>query len=159
APADPLNPIETQVIDLFVNGVRALGLPKSVGEIYGLLFASPSPLSFDSIVERLKISKGSTSQGLKFLRSLGAVQPVYVAGERKDHFVAETDLKKLVTGFVRGELRPHLDSGSTRVDNLVEHLPANDLAAQDFYKARIGKLRAWHKRARQVLPIIEKFLS
>ena len=35
--SDKLEPIQREVIALFVNGVRVLGLPKSVGEIYGLL--------------------------------------------------------------------------------------------------------------------------
>jgi hypothetical protein len=54
--------------------VHVFGVPKSVGQIYGLLYASPEPLSFSDIVERLEISKGSASQGLQFLRSLGAIK-------------------------------------------------------------------------------------
>ena len=57
--SDKLEPIQREVIALFVNGVRVLGLPKSVGEIYGLLFISPEPLALDVIVSRLEISKGS----------------------------------------------------------------------------------------------------
>jgi hypothetical protein len=53
--------------------VQVFGVPKSVGQIYGLLYASPEPLSFSDIVERLEISKGSASQGLQLLRSLGAI--------------------------------------------------------------------------------------
>jgi hypothetical protein len=54
--------------------VQVLGVPKSVGQIYGLLYASLEPLSFSDIVERLEISKGSASQGLQLLRSLGAIK-------------------------------------------------------------------------------------
>jgi hypothetical protein len=53
--------------------VQIFGVPKSVGQIYGLLYASPEPLSFSDIVVRLGISKGSASQGLRLLRSLGAI--------------------------------------------------------------------------------------
>ncbi len=60
-----MSDLEMQVIELFVRGVRVLGLPKSVGEIYGLLYISPQPLSLDALVGRLRMSKGSTSQGLK----------------------------------------------------------------------------------------------
>ena len=34
-----LNPVEVEVIHLFVQFARALGQPRSVAEIYGLLFA------------------------------------------------------------------------------------------------------------------------
>ena len=53
-----------------------LGLPKSIGEIYGLLYVTQEALSLDDLVSRLGISKGSTSQGLKMLRKLGAVREV-----------------------------------------------------------------------------------
>ena len=42
-----LSEVERSIIELFVDGVRVIGLPKSVGEIYGLLFASRDPLSLD----------------------------------------------------------------------------------------------------------------
>ena len=57
----------------FAEIVQLFGIPKSVGQIYGLLYASPKPLGFTAIVERLEISKGSASQGLQLLRSLGAI--------------------------------------------------------------------------------------
>ena len=57
----------------FSEVVQVFGVPKSVGQIYGLLYATPEPLSFSDIVDRLDISKGSASQGLQLLRSLGAV--------------------------------------------------------------------------------------
>ncbi len=154
-----LSALETGVIDLFVNGVRVLGLPKSVGEIYGFLYISPEPRSFDEILQWLQISKGSTSQGLKFLRSLGAVRAVYVGGTRKDYYVAETELKKLVGGFIREELLPHLESGTERLDGLRELLPESHGKHAGFYNERIGKLGAWHKRTEKLLPLIRRFLS
>ena len=69
-----LDPLESQVVAVFVDGVRVLGLPRSIGEIYGLLFISQSPMSLDDLVQRLDISKGSASQGLRMLKSLGAVR-------------------------------------------------------------------------------------
>jgi DNA-binding transcriptional ArsR family regulator len=68
-PAD----FQSECIELFAEVVYALGLPRSVGQIYGLLYASSEPLSFSDIVERLDISKGSASQGLQLLRTLGAI--------------------------------------------------------------------------------------
>jgi hypothetical protein len=64
---------ETECVVFFAEVVQAFGVPRSVGQIYGLLFATAEPLSFSDIVERLDISKGSISQGLQFLRSVGAI--------------------------------------------------------------------------------------
>lgn len=64
---------ERECVEFFAEIVQLFGVPKSVGQIYGVLYASPVPLSFSDIVEELEISKGSASQGLQLLRSLGAI--------------------------------------------------------------------------------------
>ena len=56
--------LEELVRVFFADAVKVLGLPKSVGEIYGSLFISREPVSLDDLVERLGMSKGSGSQGL-----------------------------------------------------------------------------------------------
>ena len=141
-----LNPLEVAVIELFVSAVKMLGIPKSVAEIYGLLFLSPVSIPLDVIVDRLRISKGSVSQGLKLLRGLGAVKVVYVAGDRRDHYVAETELKKLVAGFIRGEVLPRLESGESRLEQLKEISQiVGDHEAKEFSRSRVGKLREWHQ--------------
>lgn len=69
-----LSPFASECISFFAETVQIFGVPKSVGQIYGLLYASPEPLSFSDIVVQLEISKGSASQGLQLLRSLGAIR-------------------------------------------------------------------------------------
>jgi DNA-binding transcriptional regulator GbsR (MarR family) len=89
----------------------------------------------DDLMERLKMSKGSASQGLKLLRSFGAVKTVYAAGDRRDHYVAEMDLSQFASSFIKAELQPHLDSGLRRLDRmeqLVGELPAET-----------GEMAAW----------------
>ena len=55
--------LEFESIDFFVRLMSLLGLPRSVGEIYGLLYFTPSALTMDQIASRLEISIGSASQG------------------------------------------------------------------------------------------------
>src|SRR2546421_3286977 len=92
-PPAHLSPLETEVIDLFVQLSRLLGQPRSLAEIYGLLFISAQPLAMDDLIERLGMSKGSASQGLKFLHNLGAVRTVYVPGDRRTHYEAVAELR------------------------------------------------------------------
>ncbi len=54
--------------------MQTLGLPKSYGEVYGLLYASANPLSFAEIHQRISLSKGSVSGGLKALKEFGAIE-------------------------------------------------------------------------------------
>lgn len=152
-----LSPVEVGVIGLFVNAVKMLGMPKSVGEIYGLLFISPDPVPLDALVARLHISKGSASQGLKLLRAFGAVKQVYVGGDRRDHYAAETELKKLAAGFVREEIKPHLESGGQRLERL--QAMTSDSGDSDFYKVRLAKLAQWHSRSQEIMPLLTTMLD
>jgi DNA-binding transcriptional regulator GbsR (MarR family) len=113
-----LTEIEHGLIELFVNASRVLGLPKSVGEIYGLVYASSVPLTMDDIMTRLGMSLGSTSQGLKMLRSFGAVNTVYVKGTRKDLYVAELDFRKIITQYLSEVLLPQFSNSKLQLEEL-----------------------------------------
>ncbi len=154
--AIPVNAeLEQMVQDFFVDGVRVLGLPKSVGEIYGSLFISKVPLSLDDLVERLGISKGSGSQGLKMLRTLGAVSEVGGIEGRKVYYQADMELKSLVGGFIREKIRPHLASAKVKIGQMDDCNVDED----EFYQERIQKLNKWRKRAGVLLPVLQKILG
>jgi len=147
------------MIDLFVRIANLIGQPRSVGELYGLLFVSEAPLCIEDFMDRLQLSKGSVSQGLRTLRAFGAVKPTYLPGERKDYFVAETELKKLASGFARDEVIPHLESGLIRLQAL--HQTANRLppAQQPHARERLAKLESWHSKANKIFPFLLKMLG
>ena len=113
---------ESAVIDLFLNAANSFGLPKSYGQIYGLLFCRDQALSMDEVMDLLQISKGSASQGLRALRQLGAVSSTFAPGDRKERFVAEIRLRKLVSGFLREQADPHLEKGMSRLKQIEELL-------------------------------------
>ncbi len=155
-----LGQIEAQVIQVFVDGVKVLGLPRSIGEIYGLLFISPEPLALDDLVQRLGISKGSASQGLRALKTLGAVREIEIEGSRRSYYSAAIELKRLVGGFIREQVRPHLESGQAKVGNLMQVAAAEpDEAQREFYETRVRQLEYWIGRGRFVLPLLQKVLG
>lgn len=154
-----LTQVEREVIAFFVRMANLLGMPRSIGEIYGLLFISPRPLHMDELRMRLGLSKGGTSLGLKLLRSFGAVRTVYVPGDRRDHFAAELELRHLVGGFLKEKVHPHLDTGGERIERmaaLVEALPSG--ADTEEVQRRLERLRNWHERARRFLPVAETMI-
>jgi DNA-binding transcriptional regulator GbsR (MarR family) len=159
-----LTQFEQGTIDVFVRMANALAVPKSVGEIYGLLFATPRPLAFQHITERLRISKGSASQGLRLLRANGAIKLVYMPGDRRDHFEPETELRALITGFLREKVQPHLQTGASRIDALQQIARSSALGPSDapeaqILRARIDKLGSWQKKARTVVPLVAKLFG
>jgi DNA-binding transcriptional regulator GbsR (MarR family) len=154
-----LSELEREVIELFVRMADVLNLPRSVGEIYGLLFVSSDPLCLDDCRIRLNISKGSTSQGLKILRSFGAIRTVYIPGDRKDYYLAETSLRKIASGFAGEQIQPHVHNGKERIERIRELLDQHDTNDKALLEEKIDLLENWQKRAGKLLPLILKLIS
>jgi DNA-binding transcriptional regulator GbsR (MarR family) len=151
--------LEIESIDFFVRMMSMLGMPKSVGEIYGLLYFSPSALSMEHIVKHLGISIGSASQGLKTLRSLKAVRTSYVPGDRRDHYLAETEFRRLFSNFIKEEIMPHMDSAKERIERMEDSLPPLSKDAEEFYKIRIEKLKRLTRAGGRLLPALAGLLK
>jgi HTH-type transcriptional regulator, glycine betaine synthesis regulator len=156
---ETLNSLEVEVTRLFSQLSHALGQPPSVGEIYGLLFISPPPLTMDDLIERLQLSNGSASQGLKYLRQLGAVREVEVAGSRRTHYEAVAELRKLTRNFLRQRISPHLSDSGIRLKQISEKAQQLTGDAQTHGLARIKLLQSWDKHASRMLPFLLEMLS
>ena len=153
---------ERECVHLFSEVVQVLGVPRSAGQIYGLLFASSQPLSFSDIVERLEISKGSASQGLQLLRTLGAIKLLPPtdgrSGERvvsmtRDYYEPELSLRKLVSGVLQERIVPMATVGTDHFARL-RRLAEDDQERSIFLLDRVKQLEIWRKRLRTVLPVL-----
>jgi DNA-binding transcriptional regulator GbsR (MarR family) len=87
-----------------------LGLNRTVGQIYGLLFMSSAPVSLDTIVGTLKISKGGVSVNIRELERWGAVKKVWVQGSRKDFYEANHDFVNVAYARIKNRMKKMLDS-------------------------------------------------
>jgi len=158
-PGPRLNPLEVEIIDLFVEVSRLLGQPRSLAEIYGVLFISERPLAMDDLIERLALSKGSASQGLRFLRNLGAVKMIYVPGDRRVHYEAVAELRKLLTRFLRDQIVPQLETGQARLERIAGMIRQLPSAQRARLNGRVTMLQSWGKRGRKFLPMLVKILG
>jgi DNA-binding transcriptional regulator GbsR (MarR family) len=159
-PLDTLDDWEVAVIDLFLNAANSFGLPKSYGQIYGLLFCRDQPLAMDEVMELLQISKGSASQGLRALRQLGAVSSVFAPGDRRERYMAESRLRKLVGGFLREQADPHLEKGTARlkqIESLVNNI--EDVGARKRGAHRHEILSGWHRQMSRLLPWVKMIVG
>ncbi len=152
--------LELEAIDYFVRLMSLLGMPRSVGEIYGLLYFSRAPMPMDMVAARLGISIGSASQGLRTLRSLKAVKVTYVLGDRRDHYLAESEFRHLLSSFIKEEIMPHLESGKARIERMEEIL-GRDGGDYDeaFCRLRIDKLKRLQKASFRLLPTLAGLLK
>jgi DNA-binding transcriptional regulator GbsR (MarR family) len=154
-----LTAFERDVIEHFVEISRALGQPRSLAEIYGLLFISPSPLAMDDLIARLKISKGSASQGLRFLRDIGAVRAVELNGDRRVHYEAVAELRRLAGKFLGDQLAPRLAGNEQRLTRLAGRIAELPASHREHARARLTMLQSWHRNTRRILPLVIKLLG
>ena len=154
-----LSPVEVALVEFFVSLADMAGMPKSVGEIYGLLFSSEEPLAMDEIIARLGLSKGSASQGLRFLRSAQAVRTVYRVGDRRDFYEPELGLRNLAAGFLKEKIGPRLAEGSQKLAQLEEIIARESPNLRKVHENRVGRIRSWQKAGQRIIPFALKFLK
>lgn len=155
--------LEAEMIQYFISFVQIFGLPKSIGQIYGLLFASPAPLSMSEIVSKLGISKGSASQGLALLRRLGAVTLSAELDGRREQYRADLNVSRIVRHFFDHQLRPRLEHSEDRLERILELARADQKETRDSEEAlallsRVEALQKWQRRGKSVLPLIARWL-
>lgn len=149
---------EQECVGLFSDFLHVLGMPKSIGAIYGLLFASPVPLCFAEIVERLDASKGSVSQGLAFLRQSGAVKLVEDPDDRREFFEPELGLRRLASGLIQEKIKPLANETKGAVTRLKRHAESARGKQYEFQMERIKQLGTWHRQLGRVLPVVQTIL-
>ena len=139
-----LTRLEEESIDYFVSFVQMFGLPKSIGQIYGLLFVSPEALPMDSI-----------------LKDLGAVTSHSLEGDRREHYRADLQVSRITNHFFENRLEPRLQNGKSRLslmmDLIDESLDGFDDSAE--VRTRVAALQKWHKRGGSIIPMIVKWLK
>lgn len=154
-----LSQVEVALVEFFVSLADMAGMPKSVGEIYGLLFASEDSLAMDEIIARLGLSKGSASQGLRFLRDCQAVRTVYRVGDRRDFYEPELGLRNLAAGFLKEKIGPRLAEGSRKLAQLEEVIARETPALRRVHENRVQRIRSWQRTGQKIIPFALKLLK
>lgn len=157
--APGLSRTQGEIVQVCADTVHQLGLSRSVGQIFGVIYCSPRPLAFADVVAALALSKGSVSQGLRFLRELGAIKPVQLPGKWREHFVAETELRRLLRGVLKNRLQAPLQSGVARLKTIERQLAAQGEPDREFLAQRLESLQTWHRQTLFFLPLLQKFLG
>lgn len=150
---------EESVVGFFSDTADLLGVPKSLAIIYGIVFASPQPLSFADIEYRVNLSKGSISQGLRVLREMGAIKEVSSQSDRAELFTPDMEIRRLIRAFIEHRLQHQLDAGNTRLTMLQQTVPMLPGLDGDTLRARLRQLQIWHDKTRALLPIANTFLK
>lgn len=146
------------MVAFFLSSASALGIPKSLTAIYGICFASPEPLSFSDVKERLDISAGSISQGLRILKEIGALKVVTTELDKREFFTPELELRKLIVHYLDQRLATQLESSQGALQLIAQQVPATNGVAK-VLRSRVKQLQSWHSKARAALPVVKRFLK
>ena len=156
-PELPLDDFQRECVAIFQRAAAAFSLAPSVGQIYGLLFASEEPLSMDQIMARLGTSRGGTHQSLRWLRQIGAIERHFLPGQRKEFFGAVLNLRKLAGAFVAARINPHVESGVEHLQRLRASLPGGEDDKAVFQRERYKQMERWHGFLEDLMPFIKTF--
>jgi DNA-binding transcriptional regulator GbsR (MarR family) len=154
---DPVAALESEAIQMFIAVARLLGYPRSVGEIFGILFAAEKPLTFEGISRKRGISAGSVSVGLRHLRNLGVIVATPVAGDRRDHFTVNDDFGRVNALLVRHHIEPRVSAARRRIDRI--KIMADELARSGPHgdlATRLQRFADWQSQLmRVIVPLLK----
>ncbi len=85
------------------------GVNRSVAQIHALLMVSDRPLNAEEIAEALGLARSNVSNSVKELLTWNLIRRAPVAGDRRDHFEAESDMWEMVSRIVAMRKARELD--------------------------------------------------
>jgi DNA-binding transcriptional regulator GbsR (MarR family) len=148
---------------------QSLGLGRLVGQIYALLYLSPQPICLEEIAEQLGVSKASISVTIRQMERWAAVHKVWVKGDRRDFYEAETDFRKIFRdGFLETLQKKlhtagrHLEQVETQAkQSMADQAPATpDSAAMKTVTERLERARKFQRQLSGLIdnPLINRLL-
>lgn len=140
---------------------RFFGFNEVMGRLYGTLLLSPEPLSLDELADGLEISKGSVSMNMRDLERWGMAKEVWMRGERKKYYTAESDLWQVIRNVLGSREQREVQMALQVLGESLEKLKAadNELTPEEkelarFYLERVVDLQAFFKVAQMALETV-----
>ena len=115
------------------------GVNRSVAQIHALLYLSADPITAETISESLGLARSNVSTAMRELQGYGIVRRVHVEGDRRDHFVAETDLWDMLMRIVAERKRREVDPTVTMLAELADRL-SKDPTAPALLRERVARM-------------------
>ena len=115
------------------------GVNRSVSQVHALLYLSDRPLHAEEISDTLGLARSNVSNALKELQGYGIVRRQHVAGDRRDHFTAETDLWDMLMKIAFERKKREIDPTILMMAGLSAQLEGRDDVPQHM-RERIGRM-------------------
>ena len=118
------------------------GMNRSVAQIHALLYLAEEPVSADVIARTLGIARSNVSNSLKELQNWDLVGIDNKLGDRRDHFVAKTDIWEMLSTIAEARKRREIDPTVALLKECVRDL-ACDKATPKGSRQRIEEMLAF----------------
>jgi len=77
------------------------GINRSMARIHAYVMLCEEPVDLETVAAALNISRGNASMSLKELRNWGVIHRVHISGDRRDFYIAEPDIWKMLFSIAR----------------------------------------------------------
>ena len=166
-PPSPMSPLDTPMIRRFIedagNTTQALGVGRVVGQLFAYLYFSEPPRTLDDMKDALGISKGSASMGVRQLEQWGAVQRIWVKGDRKDYYTANDYFGQIIRNLVADLMGKRLASLSQTLNAAEVEMKSSTLSKNNtpFLQGRVARLREFQSKVDKTWnnPIVKLMLK
>jgi len=118
----------------------AWGINRSVAQIHAVLFVSDRALSAEDIADALQIARSNVSASLKTLIGWGLVRRVPRFGDRRDYFIAESDVFEMARKIAAIRKAREFDPVTELLDACLRAARSEARASPDAIK-RLSDLR------------------
>ncbi len=85
------------------------GISRTMAEIHATLFISSESLCTDDLMESLQVSRGNVSMNLRQLVNWGLIHRAHRKGDRKEYFLAESDIWSMFEIITRERRRREVE--------------------------------------------------
>jgi DNA-binding transcriptional regulator GbsR (MarR family) len=102
------------------------GINRTVGQIYALLYVSPTPLNAEQIVEALGVSRSNVSMGLKELQGWNLVLMKHIPDDRRDYFTTPDDVWLILRTLAEERKKREVDPTLSVLRELLMQSPGSE---------------------------------
>ena len=145
--------IVRRLVEAAGHASQSLGVGRVMGQIFAYLYLCRDPRSLDDLTSALGISKGSASMGVRQLEQWGALEKVWVKGDRKDYYKARDAFGKIIKNVIRDLAGKRIESSSILLHEVEDVLKkkvlknGKDSDEDAFIRERIEKIRLFQNKA------------
>ena len=122
----PLSPLVSSFVGHFGEMGSRWGINRTVGQIYALIFVSPTPLHADDLAEKLEFSRSNVSMGLKELQAWRLVRLRHVPGDRREYFDAPSDAWEVFRTLAEERRRREIEPTLSMLRSALLETPRNE---------------------------------